>query len=115
VVIAEEFAAQPGTDLVLIYGSWAARYEGAAGPAPGDVDVLVVGAPDRAAVYAAAERAEARLGVPVNPVIRTAARWTGGGDPLVESIRAAPYLDVTAGDAVDEFADPPQTPGTLPQ
>jgi len=28
---------------VAVYGSWAARHEGIAGPAPNDVDVLVIG------------------------------------------------------------------------
>jgi hypothetical protein len=65
------------------------------GPAPADVDVLVVGSPDRAGVYAAAERAEARLGIAVNPTVRAVTRWQTGDDPLVASIRANPFLDVT--------------------
>ena len=32
-----------GVDRAYIYGSWAARYSGEAGPPPADVDVLVVG------------------------------------------------------------------------
>lgn len=95
VVIAEEFAALPRTSQVIIYGSWAARYAGIDGPAPADIDVLVVGTPDRPAVYAAAERAEARLGIPVNPTLRTPARWQVGDDTLVASIKAAPHLHVT--------------------
>ncbi len=95
VVVAEEFAALPRTRQVIIYGSWAARYAGVDGPAPADIDVLVVGTPDRAAVYAAAERAETRLGIPVNPTLRSPARWQTGDDALVASIKAAPHLPVT--------------------
>jgi len=95
VVVAEEFASIPRATAVIIYGSWAARYDGIAGPPPGDIDVLVVGAPDRGDVYAAAERAEARLGIPINPVVRSMARWQSGDDPLVQSIRAQPFLDLT--------------------
>ena len=46
-VVAEEFAI-PGSEQVLIFGSWAARYAGASGPPPRDIDVLVVGKVDRA-------------------------------------------------------------------
>lgn len=95
VVVAEEFAALPQTSQVVIYGSWAARYAGVDGPAPADIDVLVVGTPDRAAVYDAAERAESRLGIPVNPTLRTPARWQTGDDTLVASIKASPHLPVT--------------------
>ncbi len=95
VVVAEEFTGLPRTSAVVVYGSWAARYAGVEGPAPGDVDVLLVGSPDRASVYAAAERAEARLGIPVNPTVRSPARWAGDDDPLIASIKASPYIDVT--------------------
>jgi DNA-binding transcriptional ArsR family regulator len=95
VVIGEEFADLPRTSTIVIYGSWAARYAGVTGPAPGDIDVLVVGTPDRATVYTAAERAEARLGIAVNPTLRSTARWETGDDPLVETIRSTHHLDVT--------------------
>jgi hypothetical protein len=67
VVIADEFAELADTDRVLIYGSWAARYHGQRGRLPNDVDVLVIGSPDRTATHATAARAERRLGMPVNP------------------------------------------------
>jgi hypothetical protein len=44
-VVREEFARLPGVEQVFIFGSWAARYAGEAGPAPNDVDVLLVGTP----------------------------------------------------------------------
>jgi hypothetical protein len=52
---------------------------------------------DRADLYAAAERAEARLGMPVNPALRPAGAWElPNGDALLVEIQARPYLDVTA-------------------
>jgi hypothetical protein len=54
---------------VAIYGSWATRYEGITGPAPNDVDVIVIGEVPRRDMYEAAERAEQRLGLSVNPVV----------------------------------------------
>lgn len=92
VVVTEEFTGLPRVQVVVLYGSWAARYEGLDGPAPADVDVLVVGTPERAAVYAAAEHAEARLTIPVNPVVRSPARWAAGDDPLIATIKAGPHL-----------------------
>ena len=93
-VIGEEFDIV-GADDVLIYGSWAERYHGTPGLSPNDVDVLVVGVVDRADVYDAADRAQTRLGMQVNPVIRTPEQWAGDADSLVVQIKASPTLDVT--------------------
>jgi predicted nucleotidyltransferase len=92
-VIAEAFAGVEA-DLVVIFGSWAARYAGQPGPTPHDIDVLVVGAPTRASVYDAADAAQAKIGLPVNPVIRSVAQWHGSDDKLVAQIRESPYLIV---------------------
>jgi len=98
-VIGEEFNLAAADD-VLIYGSWAARYHGTPGPPPNDVDVLVIGTPDRADVYDAADRAQTRLGIQVNPIIRTPTQWADDADSLVQQIKASPTLDVTAPTAV---------------
>jgi DNA-binding transcriptional ArsR family regulator len=94
VVIAEEFRTLPRTDRVLIYGSWAARYHGERGRPPADVDVLVVGSPDRTAMHNAAARAERRLDRPVNPVLCSPARWLAAEDPLIQQVKASPYVTV---------------------
>jgi len=44
---------------------------GDAGPAPHDIDVMVVGKPDVDAVYEACTRVEAAVHRPVNPTILT--------------------------------------------
>jgi predicted nucleotidyltransferase len=93
VVVAEEFAV-PGAEQVVIFGSWAARYAGETGPPPHDIDVLVVGRVDRADVYEAADRAQARLGLEVNPVVRSAQQWTDPADALVAQIRASAFTVV---------------------
>ena len=92
-VIAEEFNI-PGAEMVLIFGSWAARYAGEIGPPPNDIDVLVVGKVSRADLYEAADRAYARLGIEVNPVIRSAKRWEEPDDALVVQIKASPFTVV---------------------
>lgn len=94
VVIGEEFANMDNVERVIIFGSWAARYHGVRGRPPNDIDVLVVGAPARIAMYSAAERAEARLGWRVNPVICPAAEWAEPSQPFIMEIKARPFLTV---------------------
>ncbi|MHB1433556.1 MAG: hypothetical protein ACYCVZ_15760 [Streptosporangiaceae bacterium] len=93
-VIGEEFADVEGVQQVLIFGSWAARYEGQTGPAPRDVDVLLVGAPDRDDVYEAARRAEQRLGREVNVAIRGTEQWHSGTDGFTKQLRSSPLLEI---------------------
>jgi hypothetical protein len=97
-IVREAFADIPGIDRLLIYGSWAARYHGQSGPPPNDLDVLVVGKPDRAVVYAAADTVEQRSGLPVNPVIATTKRWNDPADPLITQIKSSPYLEIDLHD-----------------
>ena len=100
-VVAEEFAI-PGAEQVMIFGSWAARYAGDAGPAPNDIDVLVVGKVDRADVYDAADRSQARLGIEVNAVVRTVKQWNDPADALAAQIKASAFTVVLdTGDLVD--------------
>jgi DNA-binding transcriptional ArsR family regulator len=107
-VIADEFAELDGAEQVLIFGSWAARYLQRPGPPPHDLDVLVVGRPTRGSVYDAADRAQQRLGMPVNPVIRSAEAWRDAADPLVQQIQSGPTVAVLVpDDAVGE--EPPPT------
>lgn len=107
-VVAGEFSELEGAERVLIFGSWAARYLQSPGPPPHDLDVLIVGRPTRESVYDAADRAQHRLGMPVNPVIRTADAWRDAADPLVQQIQSGPFVVVLApGDATGE--EPPAT------
>jgi len=100
-VVADEFEGLDGAERVLIFGSWAARYLQRHGPPPNDLDVLVVGQPSRADVYDAADRAQQRLGMPVNPVIRTADSWRQASDPLIQQIQSGPVVVVLVPDDAD--------------
>lgn len=91
IVIGEEFADIPAAG-VAIYGSWAARYNGVPGPAPADVDVLVIGDPSRPDIYGAADRAEQRVGFPVNVTISSPRRWAAASDALIQQIQSAPLV-----------------------
>jgi predicted nucleotidyltransferase len=97
-LLRDAFANLAGVDHLLIYGSWAARYKGEAGPPPNDLDVLVVGTPDRTAVYEAAEEVERRTGLPVNPVIASPARWADHDDPLMTQIKSSPTVSIDLAD-----------------
>jgi DNA-binding transcriptional ArsR family regulator len=94
VVVADEFSDVEDVELVVIFGSWAARYHGLRGEPPNDIDVLVVGTPDRVAMYAAAEHAEARLGRPVNPTVCAPAQWAHATEPFIQEIKSRPYVTV---------------------
>jgi predicted nucleotidyltransferase len=94
VVVEEAFADIEGVHSVHIYGSWAARYSGEPGRPPADVDVMVVGNPSRADAYAVADAAQERLGLQVNPTVRTVDQWNDPTDALVAQIQASPLVTV---------------------
>jgi hypothetical protein len=84
-----------------VYGSWARRYAGEVGPAPGDVDVLVViSAPsDPRPVYRAGARGSERTGQPVNATVLTADDWEHGESAFVRTVRDGPRVGLLG----DEF------------
>lgn len=96
-VIGDEFDI-PGAAQVIIFGSWAARYAGTQGRPPQDIDVLVVGEVDRADVYEAADRVQARLGLEINPVVRSVDEWASPVDELVHQIKGSAHTVVLGGD-----------------
>lgn len=78
-VLSAVLAPIPGITRAFIFGSWAARSHGVAGGRPvGDVDVLILGAPDRNALYRATHAAGERLGRSVQVTIRDA-DWLDAG------------------------------------
>ncbi len=76
VLLAEEFGRIDGVESAFLYGSFAARLRGVDGPAPHDIDVMVVGTPDVDAVYEACTRVEAAVHRPVNPTILSTEEFT---------------------------------------
>jgi DNA-binding transcriptional ArsR family regulator len=94
VVIAEEFGELDGIDELSIFGSWAARANGLAGPEPNDIDVLVIGQPDRDATYESALRVERRVGKPVNVTIRTPETWARKADGFLQHIAASNLIPI---------------------
>jgi len=97
-VVAEELAEVPGLESAFLFGSWAARYAGQPGRAPADIDVLVIGDPDRDELDEAAQRAGARLAREVNVTIRSPQWWREGGNGF--------HAEVTRRPLVPLFAEP---------
>ncbi|WP_290056938.1 ArsR family transcriptional regulator [Amycolatopsis solani] len=92
-LLAEALAGLAGVREAYIYGSWAARYRGEAGPPPGDVDVLVVGSPDPDALFDLVEGVSRRLGREVNVHRIAAASWAAdSADPFLTSVRERPLV-----------------------
>ncbi|EUA17382.1 arsR family transcriptional regulator [Mycobacterium xenopi 3993] len=64
-------------------------------PPPNDIDVLVIGTVSELALYAAADKAQNRIGIGVNPVRCTPQQWADPGDwALITEIQHRPYTTV---------------------
>lgn len=92
-LLAEELGNVPGVQSAFLYGSFAARMRGVDGRAPSDIDVMVVGTPDAAAVYDACRRVEHLVGRPVNPTISTREELSHESG-FLEHVRANPIVQV---------------------
>ena len=94
-VLGQALAEVRGIDAVYVYGSWAARFSGETGDRPvGDIDLLVLGGPDRDEVYAAASSAEHRLGRPVQVTVRSADWLTEGSGTFHDTVAGRPMVPV---------------------
>jgi DNA-binding transcriptional ArsR family regulator len=94
-VLGELLAGLAGVEEALIYGSWAARYQGEPGPPPNDIDVLVIGDPDEDQLYDAARAAQQRLGREVNAHRISPRTWrTRDSDPFLDSVRSRPRVSI---------------------
>jgi hypothetical protein len=104
--IAREFADVERAQAVVVFGSWAARYLGRPGRAPNDIDVLVIGTPDRDEVDDAAERAERVIGLPVQATVRSLDQWNEARDSFIQGVKSRPLVVVLADDDIaDQFPD----------
>ena len=93
VLLAEEFGRIDGIQSAFLYGSFAARLRGAEGPAPHDIDVMVVGHPNVDAIYEACTRVEAAVHRPVNPKILRAEELTAQSG-FLDTVRSSPIVEV---------------------
>jgi DNA-binding transcriptional ArsR family regulator len=90
-VVGEALRPVAGLAGAYIYGSWAARQAGEPGVRPvGDIDVLVLGDPDRDQLYAALGVAEERLGRPVQATIRDPDWLAAGSGSFHDNVTSHP-------------------------
>jgi DNA-binding transcriptional ArsR family regulator len=94
-ILAEVLTGVGGIEGAVIFGSWAARHAGQSGPRPvADIDLLVLGEPDRDRLYDALDRAEKRLGRPVQATIRDPGWLVTGSGSFHETVTGRPMVEV---------------------
>jgi predicted nucleotidyltransferase len=93
-VLAERSEPVEGIVFADVFGSWAARYRGEEGPTPADIDLLVVGSPDRDDLHDVVVDASRLLKREVNPVIVSQQGWETSGDGFIAELRARPRVAV---------------------
>jgi DNA-binding transcriptional ArsR family regulator len=119
-VLAEVLSTVAEISAAYVYGSWAARHEGQPGLRPvGDVDVLVLGDPDRDRLYAALSTAEQRLGRPVEATIRARDWLESGTGSFHETVTGRPMVKIDLPNRlrIDQGMTPtaaPSSPTKLP-
>lgn len=93
VVLSHAVHAVEGVEEAYIFGSWAARHAGERGIRPvGDIDLLVLGTPDRDALYDAVHVAERRLGREVQVTVREAGWLEHGAGSFHDTVMSRPML-----------------------
>lgn len=95
-VLTDLLSSTDGVLRAFIYGSWAARYGGEAGPVPNDVDVLVIGTADLDKLDNVARLAEEKLRRPVSIRRVRPEVWdsSDSADPFIGSVRDRPLLEL---------------------
>lgn len=92
-VVAQALSGIAGIDEAYLYGSWAARHDGQTGPRPvGDIDVLILGTPDRDELYEALGVAERRLGRPVQATLREPDWLRSGSGSFHDTVKDRPLI-----------------------
>lgn len=86
-----------GIKQAFIAGSWAARYRGQAGAFPHDVDVIVVGTPNRDDVTDAAIEALRTVGHDGQVIFRSVSAWRDAKDAFTRTAKDNPLVELTIG------------------
>ena len=95
-VLGDALAGVSGIEAAYVYGSWASRFAGEAGHRPvDDIDLLVLGDPNRDDLYAAASGAEHRLGRSVQVTVRPADWLTDGSGSFHATVTGRPMVPLS--------------------
>jgi len=85
---------EPWVSQAFLYGSWAARYLGEPGEAPNDLDLLIVGTPERNAIARLSRELERELGIEVNPTIVSVEDWEQKRTGFLRSLADGPLVEI---------------------
>ncbi len=97
-VLADAIRSVEGIEDAYIFGSWAARHAGERGVRPvGDIDLLVLGSPDRTPLYEAVHVAEERLGREVQVTVREPGWLEDGSGSFHDTVVGRPKLRLDVG------------------
>lgn len=98
-VLTDLLADVQGIQEAYIYGSWATRYDGEAGPMPNDIDVLVIGDIDPDRLDEIANEAQRILRRPINITRLRRGAWTAQRPQLfVQAVRSGPLVPLRSGE-----------------
>jgi hypothetical protein len=87
----------PGVQQAFIGGSWAARYNGEPGPFPHDVDVIVIGKPNRDDVTEAVVEALRGIGHDGQVIFRSTTAWRDAKDAFTRTAKDGALVELTIG------------------
>jgi predicted nucleotidyltransferase len=93
-LIGRALAQVDGVAKALIYGSWAAGYQNQPGPPPNDLDVLVVGKPQRRALARTTRELSEELGLEVDPHVVSLADYEEGSTGFLRTIKQGPLVEL---------------------
>jgi hypothetical protein len=93
-VLEQQYHGVPGIDRAWIYGSWARRYSGEAGPLPQDIDLMVVGTADVNTIRGKADLASRVLGRDVNVSVLSPAEWNAAGTGFIAHLKDGPLVEL---------------------
>lgn len=88
----------PGIEQAFIGGSWAARYNGEPGTFPHDVDVIVIGKPNRDDTAEAVAEALRAIGHDSQVIFRSPTAWRETKDAFTRTVKDGPLVELTIGD-----------------
>ncbi len=87
-LIASALQRVDGVEEAFIFGSWARSATEPTSKPVHDIDVLIIGTPDRSAVYSALRSVEDRIGREIDVIFRSGAQWRTADEPFIQTIKS---------------------------
>lgn len=96
-LLREALAPITGIEEAFIHGSWAARYHQQPGAVPEDLDVIVIGTPDRDELFEAIDSVERPLRRDVNYRIVSPEAWAADDGSFKRTLTSRPTVRLIGG------------------